>query len=152
MVRGKGTGVVLSEAERDGLKDEIREIDETIAGVKEDKFGDGGRGGSVNISGMQGEKKRLERLLDESDSAVHLSDKRRDDLIREGKRLIEEMLVGACTKSEMMNRKNEHPGAIQKHLRWEYNNRARAQRYKEIRKIINDDELLPFFDTVRKEK
>ena len=149
MVRGKGTQISLSEAERANIQEEIQELDETIKGNKEG-YGAGNRGEGLNISGMQGEKKRLEKILDES-APRGLTDKKKDDLIREGKRLLEMMMEGLPTKEEMRF-PAKYPGAIQKHMKWESLNRTRVARYKELQHIVQDYELLPYYDTVRKEK
>jgi hypothetical protein len=132
-------GVVTAE-ERQVLVDEREEIQDTLR-----------ENTSTMARGIdeQYAKDKLRHIDKTLDQGVELTAKKRDDLIREGKNIIKVLEEGLCTRDEMAYPKR-FPGAVRKHMRWEDKNREAIARYHFIRDVIDDDDLLPYIETMRK--
>lgn len=143
----KKVAKVLTESEKESIIDQKSELEATLREKKE--YGAGTAASQIDEGKIKGEIAYLDRVLHEGSPRVKSNDK--DNLIREGMRLAEKLQEGLPTKDEMRF-PAKNPGAVRKHLRWDYHNRDMIQRYNTILRTLGPDHPLQSIEQMRKEK
>jgi hypothetical protein len=147
MVRGKGTGQVLSESEKESIRELKSEAEETLGARKE--FGEGTAATQIDEGKLKAEIAHYDKML--HDGSPVIRGKRYDDLMREGLRISELLVRGLPTKEEMAH-PAKNPGAVRKHMKWVTTHAPAIHRYDEIKRTLGPDCELPSVEQLRKEK
>ncbi|MDP2941987.1 MAG: hypothetical protein Q8O36_00515 [Candidatus Omnitrophota bacterium] len=149
MTRGKGKQI-LSPSEREGLEEEKRELEVALKDAESGEYGKG-TSASVDTAALKRQIARIEQALDDG-KAPKVSDRTRDELVKEAEELKERIIQGMPTKYEM-----DHPamcpGAVRKHLNWDKRTQKDKARYKQIMNILEpEDPTAADLEKFRKEK
>lgn len=147
MVRGQGkqTPELLSEAERETLVDQRKELEDTMRQTHD--FGAGTQAEQIDKGVIQRQINNIDRAI-ESRSAPRLTGAQKDSLYREAKELEERLSEGLPTRYEMQS-PAKNPGAVRKHLKWVNENSQRAERYRYIQRALGEYKSI---ESLRKEK
>ena len=142
MVRSKGNAAVaerresLSQSEKEGLLDEKKELQSSLAEVQ-------AAPGSAKAQMM--DVNQIKAKINRIDHAIEIREvpkargRDKDSLVREEREIEDRLVVGMPTKYEM-----DHPArcpqAVRKHMAWDARNKALIQRYVEIQRILRPEE------------
>ena len=138
--------VPLNESEISTLRDEQREIDNTIKEVSEP-----GGYRSIDVNKLKEKSNHIQREI-ERRTPVILKGNAKDKLIMEERNLADKLAIGIPTHYEM-DRPAKNPGAVDKNLNWNKRNAANIQRWVEIQnaKVAMGEERT-YIDSMRREK
>lgn len=146
MVRGRPKKEYLSPTEIQGLKEEQREIQDTIRQV-EDGVGVGAR--SADVTALKRQSENIDRIVAEG-SAPEVRGANKDRLWKEEKELEEKIAEGMPSRDEMRY-PHRNPGAVRKHLAWSARNERSIERYREIQRTLRPMEPKSI-EVLRREK
>jgi hypothetical protein len=125
---------VLSQNEIHTLKDEQREIGNTLHALEKEDAGKGTPAEQIDRTKLRAEKDRLDKAIKYgTPRTIRGGDK--DKLYEESKVLADKIQTGMCSKDEMVN-PNKHPGCIRKHYEWEKRNKGSIERWKQIQRQL----------------
>ena len=126
----------MSLSEREGLEDEKRELETTLAELAQSGAGTQAEG--IDRDRLRGEIKRLDVAIGER-TAPSARGAEKDKLIKEEAELEETLQQGMPTRYEM-RRPSENPGAVRKHQNWTLRNIENVERYRTIQRILRPTE------------
>ena len=125
---------ILSQSELQSIKDEKREIDSTLMSLEKEGTGRGTPAEQIDKSKLRAESVRLDKVIHQgTPGRIRGVDK--DRVYAESKALEEKIMVGMCSRDEMVN-PAKNPGAIRKHYEWEKRNKASIQEWKQIQRRL----------------
>lgn len=140
MTRGKPkTGKTLSPAELSQLKDEQREVNETLRtldGQGTEQYGQGTKAAAADRAALQRQERKLQDAIDAGSPKRFSTGYQKDKAWKEAQQLQERMSEHMPTKAEMENLR-KHPGADRKELNWQRNNAQNVARWKELQRQLN---------------
>lgn len=137
MARGKGYQI-LSESELATLKEERREVQETLStleGNKTEKYGEGTRAQSIDKAALMRQDKVLRDAIDKG-SPKKISGYDKDRMAKEASELEDKIKQNMPSYDEMQDLRR-NPGADRKELNWQRNNAANVMRWREIQRQLN---------------
>jgi len=150
MMRGKGKQQeVLSQREVEGLREERRDLEESLK--EAEGYGSGTAGEALDKAKINAQIRRLDHTIAES-TPGRLMGKTKDSLFREERELEERFVIGLPTKYEM-DHPSKCPGAVRKHQHWLVQNEkpGYVDRYRTIQRILRPGEEKSI-ESLRKEK
>ena len=137
MVRGSGkTRELLSPAEKEGLLDQKRELQDTLKETQQ--YGKG-------TTAEQLDQAALGRQIASIDQAIasreppKLRGGQKDDMAKEAEVIEAELREGMPTRDEMRF-PAKNPGAVRKHMAWSAKNAQKVERYRYIQRVLNPDD------------
>lgn len=132
MVRKKPQ--VLSQNEIHTLKDEQREISNTLHALEKEDAGKGTPAEQIDRGKLRAEKDRLDRAI-HSGTPGRMRGGDKDKLYEESKVLADKIQTGMCSRDEMAN-PTKHPGVVRKHYEWEKRNKGNIERWKQVQRQL----------------
>jgi len=139
MVRGQKPKQVLSESELKTLREERKEVQDTLNTVDgargQEKYGEGTPAGNVDRAALNRQDKKLEQAIKDGSPTV-LRGGQKDKAVSEAGELESHITDGMPTRDEMQ-RPLHHPGAVQKHMNWEKRNLHNILRWKQLKRQLN---------------
>lgn len=149
MVRGKKQKQVLSVQEIENIKEERRDLENSLR--EAEGYGAGTAGEQLDKAKIKAQIKRYDDAIAEG-TPGRIAGKTKDSLVREARELEERFVEGLPTRYEM-NHPGKCPGAVRKNLAWLERNEKTGyvDRYRTIQRIINPGEEKSI-ETLRKDK
>lgn len=139
MVRGKGKTEpqVLSESELQTLRDERKEVRETLdalEGKGTEKYGDGTPAQGIDRAALNRQDQRLRDAIDRG-SPRKVSGLDKDRMVKESEDIENCLKEGMPSYDEMQNPR-KHVGADRKELNWQRKNVHNVIRWREIQRTL----------------
>lgn len=136
MVRSqKKNREVLSVSEINELRNERREIQETIKDVEEGRVGAGTRAAQIDVGRLKKEEEYLGRAIEQGSPQV-FKGVSKDKAHERSKQLEEQIRENMPNRSEMRD-PVRNPGAIMKNVAWEKNNAERIREWRSLQRSLN---------------
>jgi hypothetical protein len=137
---------VLSPAEKEGLRDQVRELKDSLK--ERQQYGIGTAAEQIDQEKVKRDIKRIENSI--AMREVKVTSSERDRLVKEEEELIGKLSLGLPTRDEM-DHPAKNPGAIRKHMNWLVRNEANIERWRYIQRVVNPYDPRSI-ENLRKEK
>ena len=140
MVRSKGSTAtvekkeILSQSELQGLQEEKRDLENSINDARESQ----GASRNIDVAAAQAKIRRIDHAI-EIRTPDNVRGLKKDSLVREEREIEDKLIEGMPTRYEMEH-PNKCPGAVRKHMSWDFRNKALIQRYVEIQRVLRPEE------------
>lgn len=124
---------VLSVNEREGLKREKKDLENTLRAMEGGEYGQGTRATGADQAALKRQIKRIGTAIKRGTPNITGADK--DKAYRRAKELEEKFSKGMCSYDEMMA-PEKHPGAVRKNYEWHKRNAKAVSEWKRIRRML----------------
>jgi hypothetical protein len=133
MVRAKGHGEILSPAEKQDLREQKRELEESLK--ERQSYGAGTSAEQLDTGKIQQQINRIDKAISDREPKK-ITGIEMDKLVKEAVELEEKLKEALPTRDEM-DHPSKNPGAVRKHMRWLDRNQVNIERWRYIQRTIN---------------
>ena len=137
MVRGSGkTKELLSAAEKEGLLDQKRELQDTLKETQQ--YGKGTAAEQLDQAALGRQISHIDKAIADREP-IKLRGVQKDEMAKEAEEIENALREGMPTRDEMRF-PAKNPGAVRKHMAWGVKNAQRIERYRYIQRTLNPDD------------